>query len=631
MRRAAPLALLALCAPGLARAQAGRWAVQGQDPVLGDFTGEVELRPGAAGYELIRVVQAGTLRHAGRRVSGVWTGTARDAAGGVDVALQLERTGWAGAGAGVVRGPADGVPAQVVGTFRAGANGALAGAWSGPGVALPTRELWTFVGPAGAAPLWRSQRRREPLHGPPPPLLRAVLFGLFASFHRTPWVQPWVSRPELQAAVHWAVHDPTDFELLRREPDLLRVVQRVVDPLTLEEARLRSLAFGQTLRAKAALADAEAPAFLDPSGALALRDAAGRLVAEGDAGLWTGVYALTQALRWRATQEPVARANLERALAAWVTQVDIDLDPATFARTIRAASGVPRPPDWHAGQGRFQGLEWLQGGNNDMFKGLLLAGLAGHEGLPAGHPLRGELLRVLRELGHASPLTRSPSSANGLLTWGTAALLGGDPADAARYRRLARNPFRLLSGLTGGGFFWQGISDWSGNHLGVCTLLLRIRVAQHLGERVEGTVARLVLRLSEARLRPSRPTLHTLLAAGSARLPLLPPVDPSDAVWSLREAPYPRSTLRAGHGLRGEFCLSPWPALPWKRDWTTNPGRQQGLEIPPRFETSPGVYRWKDDPLVAQEHGGGPLRHAAADDLFAYWLARDQGVIGPAD
>lgn len=625
-------ALLALSASASAQSAAGIWSVSGQDPQHGPYTGQVELRaaPGG-GYQFVRLIELTQTRHAGRRISSAWTGVAHDTGGGVGVDLTLERMGWAGSGAGITRSAADGQPAQVSGSFTL-QNGALTGGWTGGGLALPASETWTRVGPVGAAPLWRNERTIVGMHRAPGALVKLLMFSIFRSYHQTAWVQPYVARPDFQAAVHSAIHDPTDFDLHRREPDLLRVIQRVIDPLSLEEAAIKADAYGQTLRRKAERADAEMPTFIEPTTGTLTYLINGQAEPSGDGDLWTGVYALSQSLRWQATQDPVALANLERSARAAAIAMEIDGDPAAFARTVIPARATPRGGKWHAGSGPYQGLEWLEGGNNDMFKGLVVTGLAAHEALPAGHPLRAELGHGLSQLAALSPVANKKTSGNGLLAYGLAGLLTGSSADKDAYRRTARNPFFQLLGLLDGGFFWQGISDWSGNHLGICGVWSRVRVSEHLNERVEHLASRLALRMAEARLRPSRPTLHTIAAAGRGRLSWLSRVDASDAVWSLREIPFPRSELRTGHGLRADFSLSPYPSLPWKFDWKTNQGRVQGLVVPPRFETSPDIYGWKDNPLASPARGSGPgERDGAVDYLFAYWLARVEGVVGPND
>lgn len=632
--------LLALAPLSAARAQghAGLYTVQGQDPRHGAFTGRVELRPRAGGgYDLIRVVEQTTARHATRRISVVWTGRAADAGSGVSVTLLLDRMGWASTDGTVTRTVADGVPAPVTGTFFGSGAGLLSGMWSAQGTAvgggLPQSETWARSGPIGAAPLWRSERTRVAMHGPANPLIKSLMFALFNSFHRLPIVQPHVSHPQFQAGIHFVTRDPTDFAVHRQQPDLLRVIQQVPDPLALAEAAVKSDAYGQTLRRKAELADAEAPTLCDPTGALAFRSN-GLLFGNGDGGLWTGVYALSQSLRFQATQDPAALANLEAAVRCAVTQADIDGDPARFARTLRTASGQPvgGATAWNAGTGRFQGIEWLAEGNNDMFKGFILAGVGAHEALPPGHPLRAELARVVAELGANSPVCTSKTSSNGTLAFGVAAMLDGSTQSKDEYRRRARNPFGLLLGLVDGGFLYQGISDWSGNHLGFCGVYSRMRVAHHLGETVEGVTARLSMRMAEWRLRPSRAPLHSIAAAGRQRLSWLGNVDTNDALWSLREVPMPRALLGNGHGLRADHCLSPYPAAPWKFDWThPNERREHGIDAYPWFERMTLDYRWKDGVFQGDGATAG-IHHAqfpSADYLFAYWLARVEGLVGP--
>lgn len=629
--------LLVLALASLARAQShpGVYAVQGQDPTHGAYSGRAELRPAqGGGYAFVRLVEYASARHAGRRISLAWTGTARDVPAGVEVSLRLEKLGWLKSAIGVpiTRTAADAPPVPVTATFAPQSGGVLRGDWSASGLALPQGETWTLQGPPGAAPIWQNERRRTRMHQPPSPLLKAILFGLFQSYHQTAWVQPYVARAELQAAEHFIDVDPTDFAVHRREPDLLRVIDRVPDALNLHEALLKSDAYGQTLARKAERADAEAPAFLDPSGALARRWN-GQLQGEGDCGLWTGVYAYSQACRYQLTRDPAALANLERTLRCEVIQAVIDGDPASFARTLRTPSANQVPSSlWHAGTGAYAGIEWLEGGNNDMFKGLAISAVAAHEALPPGHALRGDLARALAELAAHSPLMQSNTSSNGLMAWGGAALLSGDPAHLAAYRRRARNPFRLLLGLFDGGFQFQSFSDWSGNQLGATGVLTRIRLAEHLREPIEGNVARLSLRMARQRISAVRPVLHGVMAAGQrSRVTWLPPADPGDAIQVLREVPFPRANVDEAGALRADFCSGPYPTAPWKLDWTTDQGRQHGVLGGPHWETGIDIYRWKGSPLRGPFGGAGTLEYASVDYLFAYWLARSEGVIGPND
>ncbi len=631
----AAAALLLAAGPAFGQARAGIYGVSGHEPGRGDYAGRVELRWTGSDYAFVREVELTTFRHQGRPVSTVWTGRARDAGAGVEVTLQLARMGWVVGGPNLPsRTPADGLPMSVIGRF-APTGGGLAGSYRGQGAPFADpSERWTRLGAPGPQPIWSSERRLADAHGAAPAWERLLLFAVFDSFHRAPWVRPYTGRPEFQQAIHRFVLDRTDFALHRRRPELLRVIDRLVDPLTLAEAVVKANAFGQTLRVKADAADAEVPArFVEPTGVLARRDG-GRFDADGDGALWTGVYAYTQALRHRVTGAPAALANLARTVEALRVQMAITGRPDEFARTLRAASGLPLTGGWVAGQGAYAGIEWLSGGNNDMFKGLLWGGLAAYEGLPASDPARAVYGRHVAELIAHHPVVGASKLVprNELMATGVASLLLGPGPERDRYVRLARNPFGLLFAATGlsGGIHHQGICDWSGTHLNVSTMILQTRLAEHHHASLAALANRVGLRISAQRLAPIRRTLHTLAAAGLARISWLPPLDPSDAVWALRELPFPRPQVRAQHALKAEYCVSPYPNLPWKRDWTTDRGRAHGLVAPPLFERDLGNYVWKDDPFPKLDPSG-PEEAAAVDYLFGYWLARGFGVIGPND
>src|SRR5262249_30078280 len=111
-----------------------------------------------------------------------------------------------------------------------------------------------------------------------------------------------------------------------------------------------------------------------------------------------------------------------------------------FARTLRTASGTPPQAPWVAGTGAYAGLEWKDGGNNDMFKGLCLGGLAAHEALgdPGHAQLRADYARALAGLTDHHKVGKR--SGNDLMGHGVAALLaGGGPCPARdAYRKRAR-------------------------------------------------------------------------------------------------------------------------------------------------------------------------------------------------
>lgn len=631
----AAMALVGLAELAQAQALAGVYRVDGTEPTRGTFTGTVELRWTGAAYSFSREVEFTTYRHQGRPVSTAWGGIARDRAGGVDVELSLDRMGWIAEVPGLPpRTAADGVPMAVRGTFTAGGGGALAGSFTGQGPPFDApSETWTRTGPPAATPAWKSERLLLPAHRPPTAAERRWIFSLFATFHATAWVAPYASRPEFLAAQCFATFDRTDQDLHRRRPDLLRVVNRLVDPIALEEAKVKANALGRALRTKAEAADLEVPQrFTDPSGAVQLALTSGAAYPDGDGCLWTGVYALSQALRAEVTQDPAAVANVERTVRALWAHMAITGRPDEFARTLRAAQGPGG--SWQAGTGAFAGTEWLAGGNNDMFKGLILGAVSAHAALndPAHAALRADYAQALAALAQHHPVAKGGRrSGNAVMVRGSIALLDGTSASRDEYRRKARNPLHLLSTVVlGGGLTYLGQADWSGTHLNLTGLLSEQRMAAGLSEPLHRWAVETAMRRAAVRLAPVRRSLHALAAAAHAGLPH---AEAQDGVQALRELPFPRAE---GYGvrpaLRGDFCLGPMPNLPWKFDWTRDPGRARGIVMPALFEQDHGNYLWKNVPYESHEaRGTHGMVHPSTDYLIAYWLARKAGLIGPAD
>jgi len=626
---------LAALSPSIAWAQTleGVYAVSGSEPGRGPYSGRVELRRSAAGYDFVRDVEYATFSQQGRPVSTVWAGQARDMPGGVQVTLELDRMGWASGGAGLTRTAADGVPMTIQGVFSSAGARDLQGGYLGQGAPfVDPNERWTYLGPVAASPIWRNQRVRAATHQAPARWLRQILDAVFRSFRQTAWIRPYLQNPDFVAGIHDYLHDATDFALHRQRPRLLRVVQRLLDPLSLAEAEVKADAFGKTLAQKAAEADREVPQrFLD-AGMLSGLRAQGGFVPDGDSAEWTGLYALSQAYRHMATGAPAALQNLRLIVAAEVQLVDITGQPGEFARTLRASTATPASGIWHRGQGPHAGVDWMEGGNNDMLKGLLVTGIAALEALPPGDPQTREMARVLSSLWRHSSVVQD-GKFNEQNTAGVVSAINGPGPERDRYDKIRRNPFlNLYTVAQAGGVYYYGISDWSGAQLELNTLLVRARLAELHGKRISSLINKLGLRRAAQRQRKVRRVTHDLVAAGLARLPWpWSRYDPSNAIWVLRETPYPRTGLSSHRALRADVSASPYPELPWKRDWVQGRNRARAIVAPPLYEVPLGNYYWKSNPFPALDGEGGGLDWSGTDYLFAYWLGRAYGVIGPND
>ena len=614
----------------------GVYAVSGTDAVRGAYGGQVELRWEGSDYSYVREVEYTTYLHQGRPVSLVWTGRAVDGpGGGLSLTLSLQRMGFAQEAPGLTpRTPTDGLPMAVQANFAGqgtgGAGTTLQGTYAGQGAPFTDpAETWTYDHPPYVDPIWQLERTTRASHSPPNTLTKLGLSFLFRSFYATPWIAPYTNHPDFKSWTHRFVYDRTDFDLHRRRPALLRLIDTLVDDLNLHEAELKANAFGKTLAQKAAEADLEVTReFLEPqAGCLVGRTAAGATLDENDGTLWTGTYCYSQSLRYETTQDPRARDNMLRSAASLYAMMVISGRGDDFARSLRSAGQRPLGTRWLPGTGAYTNLEWKTGGNNDMWKGFILAGLALVDG--PGQPLRADFGAALQGLAQTHDVTKGARRVgNRLLTYGTIGALTGDAGAKSEYRKHARNPYQNAFNVAlGGGFHFKGVTDWSGTHLNIVGLLAGARLAEIHNYWLAKPISKLALRRAAKGLEKIRRSLHMIVAAGLAPSSSL---DTRDALWALRELPQPRSQIAVGLYQLPSYSASPIPNLPWKGDWATDQGRAVGIEAPPLWVMPQGSYAWKNCPLPGVvPRGVRSELNASSDLLMAYWFGRRYGVIGP--
>lgn len=640
LARLAPAALLLLpllSSPARAQARAGSYTVQGTDTALGGFTGKVELRStGPGAYDYIREVSY-TTNVAGRRLTTVWTGRAFDQGQDVQVTVSLKRVGWITRVGANVRTAADKAPFNVTGTLRPDASGGLSGFLAGGGVSAT--DVLRPAGSIGAAPLFQVVRREEPIHGAPPALVKTILFAIFNNYHGKPELSPYVNDARFRAAVHLNVIDRTGFDWLRARPQELLVVNQVADAINVVEADVRRTTFGLRAHEKATLHGQDAAGYLrDVTGLLSMGarqtpQGTWETIDDMSSCLWSGVYAYAESLHYQTTNEPSALANVEHMAGVLCDLVEIDPRVGEFARSLRPVGRAPLGGSWHAGTGRYAGLEWHDNGNNDMVKGLVLGFLGAWDVLPANHPLRPRIQTCVRELAdhwlkgsHAGGTgNKRGSSGNTLAVGMLAHWITGDPAYSRLWKDTLKKPLALLELASGGTFQAWGIADWSGTHLGVCS---RVAMAE-LARRLRTGWQPLFDLSIESSFRFVGKFNRCTLPWAAARAGLLGRTDRGAGemvVWGLREFPYPKPRYEVNRTLDAGWVASPYPSLPWKMDWMTNAGRVQGLLSYPTYMSRPSNYVWRSTPLDAGD-AASDVQHPSPDYLFVYWLARKNGVI----
>jgi hypothetical protein len=297
--------------------------------------------------------------------------------------------------------------------------------------------------------------------------------------------------------------------------------------------------------------------------------------------------------------------------------------------------------EWVQGLPPYEAYDWLQGANNDMlqawFVGFTWAFLALEQ--QGGHEQTLDRMRaVLDELLESSPLIEIGSIIEQNIVVNRAKallvdyLISDDWVSYLEYEGYYPVISQWLVDMGNGSTYEYGISDWSGNHLNLQSLLVLLVAAEHAAGPLNNLAAhasdyRVGMALGLDRMRDTRIGLYQLVLGALGTYPS-PPPEVEDAIWVLREMPLPKAHLTTvDHRVNPHFCMSPFPSLPWKMDWTDpNSNRFQSLESLPLFEQSPDGFQWKSNPMGFRG-GASPVLEPGADFLFAYWFGRWAGVL----
>jgi hypothetical protein len=318
---------------------------------------------------------------------------------------------------------------------------------------------------------------------------------------------------------------------------------------------------------------------------------------------------------------------MKTSLDAVLKLQEITGDWKTFARSLRAATGSPSA-GWHAGAGVHAALEWLEGGNNDMIKGLFYAQLMGHKTLckPALPENASLCDRIKTNAKHLADDVVVDRGLNQVPAYWLAAVVTNDITyvlKAQGYWQAGKvekknNPIQYNDGIT----------DWSGINLRFTGDLVFRLLAEELdlgGDAV--TTMRSVIDANHDVLQRQRSLVwHMLHAAYGSGAKSSAFID--DMRWRFREIPWPKIAYgEIDHTLEPEFCMSPYPNLPWKGDWMTD-DRTNTLNQFPTFELPVDVNVFKQHPAYA-----GPSGYEApgVEYLHAYWLARKFGLLAQSD
>jgi hypothetical protein len=606
-----------------------------------DGTVLVEPKSGGSGWRVTRTVHwPGVTVENGRDLHWVFAGDLSGTPAAATLGASLGRADFVWRRNGLVRTAADG-PIAVAGHFAADAQGHLVGTITGPSIA--TSETWSDHRPTDGNQLYSVDRVFLPGHPPPTAAQKASFDATYADYHKLPVIAPYTSRPEFLAAIHGNIVDKTDYTFYQANPNAVRVGQKPIDDVSLGETLGRANAYRYKLVDKAAAFQSDMETrWMDPAVGMVVYGATvpgGVIVPDGDSALWTGTYVAAQVFRYQTTADAAAIPPMLTALNGLLTLQEITGDWQHFARSLRKATGAAAPP-WHAGTGAYAGLEWLEGGNNDMVKGLYYGYLTAWTLLCNGLPgYESTCQRIVTNAKHLADDVKLASNdgqsdlTNKLPENWLYAVVTPNPVEHAQYQAQAEGVWAVAKPIIQATpvYYDQGTVDWSGQHLTMVGDVVEMLLAQQLNL---GGDAQLVVRghidASHKNLEAQRfATWHLIEAAfGSAAGPTSPFVD--DARWRLRELPHPKVSLDIDRRIGPEFCMSPYPSVPWKQDWMQYPtvDRTQGLATYPLFETTTDETMWK----VGMDYlDAAGVEVTGVDYLHLYWFARRYGLLAATE
>jgi len=355
---------------------------------------------------------------------------------------------------------------------------------------------------------------------------------------------------------------------------------------------------------------------------------------DGDSLLWTGVYVATMAWRYLLDGDPAAFERMLGSLDGVLLCVEIVPDETTFARTVRLHLD-DGDPEFHEGVGPYAGIDWKEGGNNDMFKGIVIAAYWGwtvlkESGDPRAPAFRNRLLSVLTRLHDHCEIAQDLRM-NQLVTALLLYMMTKGTLLETVYKNESQTIWSYVSEyIQQGGvpINEYGISDWSGNHLGVWEFFILREAYAAVGDGTR--VGDMEAALSEKgnAMRPARQGLFQLMV-GAVGTPQSPD-DIASGVERLYEVPLERGLYPVDRRWSPDFCVSPIPELFWKNDWTTS-DRTQSLRAYPLYEMGTSNYYWKDNIYKGITGGVGTGGDTGLDFLAGYWFARRYGLISESD
>lgn len=597
----------------------GIWFLQGTSSVRGPYNGELELRKSFDGtYEVIRVVTYINHFYDGLKVQEVWTGKAVPNQDSIVITYELQQAGFIAQMGSAKRKQSDfNNPMTVNVLFKESSRGLEAQFDDGN---LSKYSEWlTTQRKLDATPLWVDKRKYLDARG-----------GLIpASIKKN--IEKYKQAVGFAKSDFWKAHkkcnlesssglniifDPTDFDFYRRNNEVIRVVNKITDTISISEAAAKRNAYAPLLRQKAFGFDRSIhQQNLNEFGRIQVGE--GSLEANESAFL-TGIYSSSQAMRYLATNEVEALKNATTSLSGLFYSID-------NAKKNSSASYL----DAKALVAVLHGMAWaalvLPKTDVNLRSSLFNYSL--------------DILKITEKLDD-----------KGLNTTASAvvALFAEDDKFQILYRsyydKILENKKQNLADIS---FYWQGSADWSAAQARMFNTVTEIMVTDVLGMTQIRDHLRKQLMEQWNTYAPAQRGLMTMLANEfSYKKSVMSEADSgtisssehfssalAQAVWALREIPFPRpqQVVRIDHSLDKRWCVSPIPRDFWNnqrsKDVSPKDIYQGGVGFP-AFELSAfsSNFIWEESPFQYSLENNKGIEGLGVDYLYAYWLGRYSGV-----
>lgn len=367
-----------------------------------------------------------------------------------------------------------------------------------------------------------------------------------------------------------AAEDFSDLNFYREFKNIIRVYNSPATDFALAESAYRKAAFGEPFVDKIkTISSTIDPQFINDWGmnSYSFKASHGGFVYshDNDSALWTGEYAAYLGHMYMKTKKVELLEKIKKTTTGLMLLVELFEGSHEFGRTIEDYHPGERLNDaWLVFEVDGRKLKVKKGGNNDMYKGVLLGLTVASLTVPQEDQAFHDRLRKVTN-AILSLKVQQKSNQTKMLSYGLAAIVFNSQEYRAKYIATYKNLASESTRIYDGTFYWNGTSDYSGVNLGIVGIYTSYLQAKALsaGEALRG-IEQQVLQKKETFKELGH--LEALLLVKKIKPNKLTPHDQIAIQKGLSTFPFPRPDLsvKYDHSWQDDFCLSPTPYLFWK-------------------------------------------------------------------